>query len=411
MKRPICFLVTDLGIGGVQRVITILARHLSTAGQRVQIWTCAAEGALEKLLPEGVEVIRLKKSNYVSARLPYLALRKRGLEQLFTYFFSRRKSASPTLAYLPGVIEAIREQKPATVFTGDFFLGIEVALADRITGGDQRIVQSVRTFVSAGKEKKTDRLRLWKGLKHFSYMRAAEVTSVSLAAADDISASFDVPRERIRVIHNPTITPDFAERRSAPIDDPWLPSRDTPTLIAVGRPAPQKDYQTLLEALAIARRTRPLRLCIVGGTGDPRRDKRRIGRLQKRAEGLGVGSDVRFLGALSNPLPYIASADLLVLSSLWEGLPNVLLEALACETPIVSTDCPSGPFEILEGGTYGALVPIADPEALAKAILEMLDSPSDPALLRKRAADYDYQDSIDQYLEVLLGRPRDGFVA
>jgi glycosyltransferase involved in cell wall biosynthesis len=156
---------------------------------------------------------------------------------------------------------------------------------------------------------------------------------------------------------------------------------------------------TLLHALARVRRERDVRLVVLGR--GPLRE-----RLSELAAELGVGEAVRMPGVVANPFAYLARASAFVLSSAWEGLPNVLLEALACGCPVVATDCPSGPREILADGRHGRLVPVADPEALAAAILATLDAPPDPGPLRARAADFALARSADRYLEVLLGSDR-----
>ena len=207
-------------------------------------------------------------------------------------------------------------------------------------------------------------------------------------------------------MHNPTITPDFAERVAESIDDAWFSDPQVPILLAVGRISGQKDYDTLLRAFAIASEKRELRLAIIGDQASKGAKSSRTERLRRLAKELKIDDNLRFLGVKTNPVRFMARSSLLVLSSRWEGLPNVLLEALACGTPIVSTDCPNGPREILAGGTYGRLVPVGDPKSLAAAILQTLQSPPDPNSLRRRAADFSYERSIGKYRELIRGLDR-----
>jgi glycosyltransferase involved in cell wall biosynthesis len=158
----------------------------------------------------------------------------------------------------------------------------------------------------------------------------------------------------------------------------------------------QKDFPTLLKAFARVRAVRPARLLILG-EGKERTE------LEVLARELGVASDVALPGFVPNPFPHMMRASVFVLSSAWEGLPGVLIEAMACGCPVVSTDCPSGPAEILDGGVYGPLVPVGDDAALAKAILSVLETPPDPERLRARAALFSTDHAADQYLELLLG--------
>jgi glycosyltransferase involved in cell wall biosynthesis len=159
---------------------------------------------------------------------------------------------------------------------------------------------------------------------------------------------------------------------------------------------PQKDFATLLKAFSHVRRSQPAHLVIIG-------EGRLRSELEALAQSLGIDKDVWMPGFTDNPYAFMGRASVLVLSSICEGLPNVLLEALACGCPIVSTDCPSGPSEILQNGTVGPLVPVGDVQALAKAILSTLEWPPSRTILQARAADFDIREISRQYLAVLLG--------
>jgi glycosyltransferase involved in cell wall biosynthesis len=235
-----------------------------------------------------------------------------------------------------------------------------------------------------------------------NYLQADAITAVSNGVADDIARSIGIPREAITTLYNPTITPDFAAKASQPVAHPWFADGAPPVLLAVGRTTFQKDFPTLLRAFARVRQDRPVRLAIVGEA-----NAKQTARLQDLAGELDVQDAFALLGYQPNPLPYMARAAALVLSSRYEGFPNVLLEAMACGTPVVSTDCPSGPSEILDGGAYGALVPVGDDAALAAAIGATLATPPDPARLRARASIFDYRTAIARYAAVLLDEAAD----
>jgi glycosyltransferase involved in cell wall biosynthesis len=195
------------------------------------------------------------------------------------------------------------------------------------------------------------------------------VVAVSRGAADDFARSSGFPRDRVEVVYNPVITPETAAlAREAP-DHPWLIPGQPPVILGVGRLTPQKDFPTLLRAFAEVRRRRAARLIILG-EGEDRAN------LLALAGALGVVDDVALPGFQRNALSYMAHSAVFVLSSAWEGLPTVLIEALAAGTRVVSTDCPSGPREILQEGRLGALVPVGDSSALAGAILEALERPA-----------------------------------
>jgi glycosyltransferase involved in cell wall biosynthesis len=164
--------------------------------------------------------------------------------------------------------------------------------------------------------------------------------------------------------------------------------------LTVGRLAPQKDHETLLRAFAIARKTRPLRLVIFGEGGER-------AKLESLRGELNLKADVDLPGVIDNPYAAMSRSSLFVLSSRFEGLPTVLVEALACGCPTVSTTCPSGPAEILDEGRYGLLVPPENPAALAAGMLEGLERDWDRVALRGRGSDFSFDASLNQYLEML----------
>jgi glycosyltransferase involved in cell wall biosynthesis len=167
-------------------------------------------------------------------------------------------------------------------------------------------------------------------------------------------------------------------------------------IVAVGRLAAQKDFATLLRAFARVRERRPARLLILGE-----------GRLRPALEALvaelGLGAAAAMPGYAENPFSALARADLYVMSSRYEGLPGALIQALACGCRVVSTDCPSGPAEILDHGRFGQLVPVGDAAALAEAMLAELDAPPDPERQRARAAQFSVPRAVDAYLDLLRG--------
>ncbi len=219
--------------------------------------------------------------------------------------------------------------------------------------------------------------------------------AVSEGVAEDLALTASLPRERITTIYNPVVTPALAGQAQAPLTHPWFAPGSPPVLLAVGRLHYQKDFPTLLRAFARVRAVRAVRLLILG-EGD------QGVALQASAQELGITTDVELPGFVLNPFAYMARAAVFVLSSAYEGLPGVLIQALACGCPVVSTDCPSGPAEILEGGVYGPLVPVGDDAALAKAILSTLNARPNPDWLRTRAAEFSVDRAVDRYLEVLL---------
>ena len=397
LDAHLAFLLGDLSGGGLQRIVTILARELAERGARIEILVCAANGEFQADLPPSVAVIELRKGNALAARFAALRADPTAIPALLRPLFSR-KHGSRSIPYLPSLVDYLRHARPDTLFAATPNLNIEAVLARRLARVETRIVLSERSHFSSGKPRKDWRRRHLSPVMRRTYLQADAIVAVSGGVADDLMRSVGIPRAAITILHNPTLTPDLAARRAEPVEHPWFAPGGPPVLLSVGRLAHQKDHPTLLRAFARLRQRRPARL-MIAGKGSPKH----IDRVYQLAAELGVRGDVEVLGFLHNPLPYMARATLFVLSSRFEGFANVVLEALACGTPVVSTDCPSGPREILDDGAFGELVPVGDDGALAEAIERTLDHPPDPRRLRARAAVFDYDEAIGRYQAVLLG--------
>ncbi|CAN5848993.1 hypothetical protein BH23DEI1_BH23DEI1_23280 [soil metagenome] len=199
-------------------------------------------------------------------------------------------------------------------------------------------------------------------------------------------------------MHNPVVDDDLAERARAPLDDPWFRTDAPPVVMSIGRLSPEKDFATLLWAFARLRSTGPHHLLILG-EGRERR------RLEALAEELGIAADVRMPGFVADPYPYLARASVYVLSSEREGLPSALIQAMACSCPVVSTDCPSGPAEVLLAGELGELVPIGDAETMAAAIGRAIRDPKDVDLAKQRSMMFSTARSLHSYTALMDSMP------
>lgn len=301
--------------------------------------------------------------------------------------------ASRSLIALPRLARWIRRQRPAALLSGLEINNVIALLARSLSGVPVRVVVSVHTTVSTHAAQKGDwQHRSLRRILPLAYPRADGIVAVSDGVADDLAAFSKLDRRRITRIYNP-ISPAISELCRAPCEIGG--GGTSPVLLGVGRLVREKAFDSLIFALARVRKRLDASLVILGD--GPERP-----RLQGLARELDLTAHVRFPGHVENPFSYMRAASLLVLSSGWEGFGNVLAEALACGTPVVSTDCPYGPREILAGGKYGRLVAVGDPAALADAIEAALSESPDRDELRRRARDFDLATITEQYLQVLL---------
>ena len=306
--------------------------------------------------------------------------------------------ARRALAALPPLVSYLRRERPKALLSSMEHVNLIAVWARRMSRASTRLVLGVPNVQSEnvrGSATRRERFVPW--LARLFYPWADEIVAVSRGAADDLARSARLPRERIRVIYNPVVTPELLERAGEPAPHPWLEPGGPTVILGAGRLTAQKDFATLVRAFALARAraARPVRLIILG-EGELREA------LQALASDLGAAPEVRFPGFVENPYAFMSRSKVFVLSSAWEGFGLALVEAMACGTPVVSTDCPAGPAEILDGGKYGRLVPVGDAQALAEAILATLAAPPPADVLRRRAQDFSLEKIGAQYMEALF---------
>jgi glycosyltransferase involved in cell wall biosynthesis len=227
-----------------------------------------------------------------------------------------------------------------------------------------------------------------------TYPKADSIIAISNGVATDLADTTGIERESIDVIHNPAFSPDIQSKSKESVSYRWFDT-DTPVVIAVGSLTQQKDFSTLLRAFSVLRERQDAHLLILG-EGELREE------LESLASELGIATAVDMPGFVDNPYAYMRQADVFVLSSKWEGFGNVVVEALACGCPVVSTDCPSGPAEILANGEYGSLTPVGDETALAAEIETVLNTTPEPDRLRARAEAFTTEIVADQYIKHLF---------
>jgi glycosyltransferase involved in cell wall biosynthesis len=233
------------------------------------------------------------------------------------------------------------------------------------------------------------------------YRSADALIGISPGASDALRRLVGEARPPVHTLWNPVDLAAVRALAQAPAGHPWLEAGEPPVIVSVGRLVAAKDYGTLIRAFAALRGRLACRLVILG-EGRQRESLRRL------AQRLGVADALDLAGFRSNPFPVVARAGVFAVSSVFEGANNALMEALALGAPCVSTDCPSGPRDVLADGLYGRLVPVGDAAALADAMLATLRSPPDPDRLRSGAERFDMDASVRGYLRVLRGAASEG---
>jgi glycosyltransferase involved in cell wall biosynthesis len=359
--RHLAIFVPSMREGGAERSMAKLADGIASRGWRVDLVLARAEGPHLAEVSERVRVVDLK--------------------------------ASRVLASLPGLVRYLRRERPDALLSVMEYANIVALWARRLAGGPERMFVNDQNTVSRASANARGRARLLPRLVKRYYPLASEVIGNSTGVSDDLAHVTGLPRERIRVIYNPVGTPELRERAAEPAQHPWLEPGQPPVVLAVGRLREQKDFPTLIRAFARVRADRTARLMILGEGPDR-------SALEALVREHGLEDDVALPGFLPNPYACMSRSAVFVLSSLWEGLPTVLIEALCCGAPVVATDCPSGPREILRNGAFGRLVPMQDVPALADAIRETLDDKSlEP--IEESCRPFELEPVVDQYIELL----------
>jgi glycosyltransferase involved in cell wall biosynthesis len=315
--------------GGAERAMVSLMHGFVQQGWHVELVMNTASGPYLSEIPDTVKVVDLQ--------------------------------APRMLAGLPKLVQYLRSNRPDFLISSLHYSNEVAIVACMLAGTSTKVfVVEQNTLSIHSEERKTDR---WApGLSKLLYPRADGVIAVSRGVTDDLRHTVGLSGDRLRTIYNPAIFPKLFTQAQVAVDHEWIQAADLPIVLGAGRLEKQKDFATLIHAFAKVLQTREARLIILG-TGQQRQH------LQDLINSLGIADKARLQGYVKNPYPYFARASVFALSSRWEGFGNVLAEALALGTPVVSTDCPNGPAEILDGGRYGALVNMGDSNAMAEAIL------------------------------------------
>ncbi len=301
------------------------------------------------------------------------------------------------LQSLPGLVRYLRRSRPDVLLAGIDHANLVALLANKLAGGGSRVFPSVHTPLLLGVRNSPFFLAKWiPFLVRIMYPWADSVIAVSNDVALDLSSVTGLSADRFKIISNPIVTADLLNAAQRPVSHPFFEAGQSPVILGVGRLLPLKGFDVLLRALRVVRKEFPPRMIILGEGPDR-------ARLEALTEQLGLQDVVDLVGYVQDPAAYMAQASVLALPSRFEGFGNVLVEAMACGTPVVATRCSGGPAEILREGEFGPLVPVDDPPALAGAILDVLASPKPAEILIKRANDFSVEKIVTRYLEVLFG--------
>jgi glycosyltransferase involved in cell wall biosynthesis len=361
-RNRIALFLPNLHAAGAERVMVHLANGLAQRDHPVDMVLVRAEGAFLSDLGAGVQIVDLQSTRTFSAILP--------------------------------LARYLAKQRPAVLFSALEHANVSAVFAGWLSGAKTHIVPTLHV-------PRTMDLRTRRGFKavilhrciKWCYRRASALVCVSADLADDLVRVLNLDRRKVHVIYNPVIHAGIESMSREGLEHPWFAPGQPPVILAVGRLMEQKDHGTLLRAVSTLRRTLDVRLVILGeGPERPR--------LEALVRSLGLESSVSMPGLVTNPYAYMARADLFVLSSAWEALPTVLIEALAVGAKVVSTDCMTGPAEILQGGRYGNLTPVGDPVALAEAMSAALSTPRQ-AVPAEALLPYTMDYALDEYCRLI----------
>ena len=361
----IALFLPSLRGGGAERVMLNLAQGFAAQGVQVDLVLAKAEGDYLNQIPARVTTVDLNSPR--------------------------------VLLSLPGLIKYLKREQPVAMLSAMGHANIVAVWAKKLAGVKTKLVASEHSTLSkATKQAQNIRSRVMPLVMRFTYPKTDAVVAVSKGVADDLAQVIGLPRNHIKVIYNPVVDEKLIQKASETLNHPWFDNGEPPVILAVGRLTEPKDYPTLLRTFALLREQRSIRLIILG-EGEKRSE------LETLASELGINDDIAMPGFVENPYKYMTNAAVFVLSSKREGLPTVLIEAMSCGCPVVSTDCPSGPIEILENGKYGALVPVGDEVQLAAAIMKAIDSTASANCIRSRSMDFSVDIISKQYLKLLMG--------
>lgn len=363
--NKIALLLNTVHGGGAERVMLSLADSWAEKGIHVDLILGKLEGHYQHLLTDKYNTIVLDK-------------RLRGL--------------------LPALIKYLNNNEPDILLSTLYPVNNIAVLAGKLSRAKTKIIlREANSPVAKLKYSGSWVFQVLIGVvSRLNYPLADGFISVSKGLRKEMIQFYNIRPEKIAVIYNPVAHPSLDQQAQATVSHPMI-TDNAPLILGMGRVVPQKDFVTLIRAFSIVQKTLPCKLIIVG---DTEADQVYYQSLLTLIQSLNLEHDIDFIGFQKNPFTFLAQSKVFVLSSIYEGLPGVLIQAMALGCQLVSTDCPYGPREILAAGKYGKLVPVGDHKAMAKAIIESIRAPSDSLDNKEWSQQFGVQQA-DEYLKFL----------
>jgi len=363
-SHRIAIFTPSLAAGGAERISVNIANGLSEKGLEVDLIAAMPDDDFSQDVSNHVNVFHLDAKRVITS--------------------------------IPALSMYLRRARPKVLLSSQTHANLVAIWANMIAGGPSRVAICEHFNISRRDNISSNHREIilpWFAAKF--YPRADRIISVSEGVARDLSVTANIPFEQIQVIYNPVVDLNLVEQSLAVPAHSWFGEGMLPVILGVGRLTTQKRFDILIRAFEIVLKKRDARLLILG-EGEER------GNLENLIKQLGLEDVVDLNGFEANPYAYMKRASVFVLSSAAEGLPTALIEAMACGVPVVSTDCPSGPSEILESGRFGRLVAVGDVQAMADTIEDILESPPDVTTARIRAMDFSIEQGVSKYYEMLM---------
>lgn len=333
-KIKIAFIVVRLGGGGAERLVLNLLKGLDRDAYHPLLVTLTSPGDYIDFLPDDIPATHLTSKRMLTSFVP--------------------------------LARHLAETQPEIIFSPGRGTSMVAVLASKLSGASPKIILREANLVSKERILKVGFLELRYTFLRWLYLQADHVVALTDVVKEELHTYLHLGPQTVSRIYNPIDLNTIRDQASTPPDHPWFSEPGMAVVVAAGRLVPQKGFLDLIQSISLLQCKKDVRLLILG-RGEA------LEALRKSAVESGLEDKIAFLGFRKNPYSYMAHGDVFVLSSLWEGVGNVVLEAMAAGTPVVATRC-GGPEEIVLDGENGLLVPPGDPYALAEAIDKILES-------------------------------------